>query len=903
MNHVVRGSIEWAGASALHLTPAQKRFCNRAKEEIVLSQRGRKMIRAPYEDGHFPSRHYVETLSQLKEFTEDCLEVVRKGPTVIVLDTRGSSDRWLDKRRELDGRQARKNEESSGVTAILLKVLVVGNGGKFWQDYGDGPMAFINMQLIVERDMYGNPSLPRSFIELLRHRNSIIVGENVVKSLKRIENSFTPQLDEVIFVTSEDLVNRYEDKRYYWEGQSEWEFDLDPFKNRGLLSNFHRVFKGTFFRNAYEAAPALWDDISKPRISQVAHALNKVFFGEMMLRSVLNHFVKKDMSLSAMCQVYPACKKTTRKDFRMEVATEAFRDKPRIHRDRDGMPAYSSVDRAARNWWFEETVWPYTPREASSGLNRAVEDDEPGNPREEQAETRKKRRRTDPYFREQREYAVSDVSDDDDDADEALRAVRRAKARAVARGKSLAKTISADEKGRDRICDPANWARLSELAKLDEDDDPLFFATLLKNLNWQCETRAVKNLCAFYAGRESDAMKEAVLNSVAADGLFKKDGPFSAFSAMQKMELKVFHPSTLLQMSLPAWKLGEFVAKLPDICSRIDVINYLCEYYSLTYDERHMQLEACDFYCRSNRAFYLKRTDMIKKALFGVCSKCGLAPRDEYFRTDRRSYINEVIEEGRQGHISIENAVRMIKAHVGEDRWHDAKDAVAMAAPWPKVAKGLSKEYNQSGNPTTIQNCDDNLAVKVKCRLELHEFHTDVFPSILRELPEVEEMKAVMAEAEVLVILTYENKDPRAYSHDLQLVTFTAPNRPTYAYFPVSISGDPRQAIGDFLLTKTLLAKRPDTVKRYLAEPGEEVRIANGAELLMEHTGGRDEESLVDFVWSKRFCSLTVSEWMVDPLTVKQSFHVGYRMNAMRDFVGKVGVEAIKAITKVVKYE
>ena len=890
MNHVVRGSIEWAGTSALHLTPAQKRFCNRAKEEIIRSQQGRKMIRAPYEDGHFPRAHYIESLSQMKGFVEDCLEIIRKGPTVVVMDTRGSSDRWLDKRRELDGERFRKNEESSGVTAILLKVLVRGHGGHFWLEHGEGPMAFINMQLIVERDMDGKPSVPPSFLELLRHQNSIITGENVVKHLKRIENSFAPQLVGVFIVTSEDLVNRWEEKLRvaYWEGKAEYEFDLDPFVNSGLLASFHRVSEETFFRNPYEAAPALWDDISAPRISQVAHALNKVFFGEMMLRRVLKYFMNWDMSLAVMCQVYPEIKKVTREDGRMKMATEAFRDsKPRIQYDREGLPTHSSLEQSIRNWWFEETEWP----SKTAPANRRV--------REEQAETRRKRRRTDPYFREQREYAVSD----DEDADEALRAVRASKARAVGRGKKLAETISVDEKkDKDRICDPKDGTRLSDLARLDEDDDPLFFATLLKNLDWGHETRAIKLLFSFYAGRESEAMKEAVLNTVAAEGFFKKSSSITAFQAMQRMDLKQFHPSTLLQMPMQSWILGEFVAQLP-ICTRLDVINYFCEYFGLTYDERHIQLEGCDFYFRGNRAFYLKKTQMIEQALLGVCAKCGVPPVDGYFRTKRRFYINDVIEEGRQGRIGIDNAVQMIAAQVGDDRWSDAKDAVTMAGPWPKVAEHLSKKFELSGSPPTMQRVDDNLAVKVKCRLELHEYQTDIFLRVLRELSEVEAMRVVMAEAGVVQVSLYENRDPRAFSDDPQLIAFTSPNCPTYAYFPVSISGDPRRAIGDFLRTKTLMTRKPGAVKRHLAGPNQGLRIANGSELLMEHTGGRDNESLMDFLWSKRFCSLTIAEWMIDPLTVKQSFHVVYLMDAMREFMEKIGVEAIESVAKVVRSE
>ena len=73
--------------------------------------------------------------------------------------------------------------------------------------------------------------------------------------------------------------------------------------------------------------------------------------------------------------------------------------------------------------------------------------------------------------------------------------------------------------------------------------------------------------------------------------------------------------------------------------------------------------------------------------------------------------------------------------------------------------------------------------------------------------------------AEVITIVCWENRDPRAFTIDPQLIAFSAPDRRTYAYSPISISGEPKKAIEDFLATRTLLSRSPGPLKRYLARP------------------------------------------------------------------------------------
>ncbi|MEE3022613.1 MAG: hypothetical protein VX367_08430, partial [SAR324 cluster bacterium] len=247
----------WIGVSADHLTPDLKREASKAKEEIIEQQRGKTMIRAPFEMGdENPKKYFIKTLAGLNTYLDKAMEILTK-PTVIVLGTKGSSDRWVRERKRVDGDDYYKNDESSGVTMILLNMMV--------RD-GENHMAVIDVQKIIEDELDGVPNLPENVGKLLKSEWSILTGESVVKHIKRLENSFFQKLDGVLYVALNDLARRF--RRYRLEiPENPWDFDLRPNANDGLLANFHTVFPNeTFFKNPYEML-ADFSDLKKLRDS------------------------------------------------------------------------------------------------------------------------------------------------------------------------------------------------------------------------------------------------------------------------------------------------------------------------------------------------------------------------------------------------------------------------------------------------------------------------------------------------------------------------------------------------------------------------------------------------------------------------------------------------------------
>ena len=53
------------------------------------------------------------------------------------------------------------------------------------------------------------------------------------------------------------------------------------------------------------------------------------------------------------------------------------------------------------------------------------------------------------------------------------------------------------------------------------------------------------------------------------------------------------------------------------------------------------------------------------------------------------------------------------------------------------------------------------------------------------------------------------------------------------------------------------------------------------------------DEALCSFVWQNKFCNGASAEWLVDPLTELQIYHVTYHLDLLDAFVQKIGVNSI----------
>ena len=121
--------------------------------------------------------------------------------------------------------------------------------------------------------------------------------------------------------------------------------------------------------------------------------------------------------------------------------------------------------------------------------------------------------------------------------------------------------------------------------------------------------------------------------------------------------IQISNPSVsfLLQMDTQAKHLAEFLSRLIPSIQR-DILDGMEEYLLLTLEDRKVQLEGCDFYNRQDFLKYMKDNARIESVIVETATACGVAPGDAFFRNRRPIFINNVVEAGRQGYISSENA-------------------------------------------------------------------------------------------------------------------------------------------------------------------------------------------------------------------------------------------------------
>ena len=255
-------------------------------------------------------------------------------------------------------------------------------------------------------------------------------------------------------------------------------------------------------------------------------------------------------------------------------------------------------------------------------------------------------------------------------------------------------------------------------------------------------------------------------------------------------------------------------------------------------------------------------------------------------------------EAGRQGFVSTENAVLMGAAHVGTDR-AECLNAVWMCFRWPRLARALSWQFDMYEPIPQISCCDPNLKGDVECRRDFHvpQDSADTYQnfneiSIIRSEVEAANMKSSLAKKDFVIFVVRANRDPRSFSNIPSFVAFRAPGRQLYGFFPHD-DENLRAEIFLFLVQKTLLLRRPESVRKWLSPNKAKFSHVDVGSLTMKYGFGRSDDAITDFTWGKRFCIIARDEWFCDPLSRSQEFHVAYVLNLFDALVEKIGLSAV----------
>ena len=115
-----RGPDPWTNADSSHLSRERRKEALEMKNALIFKQSGRDMEMldvAPWRT-RFASKR---TMEHLDAFCDSMLHRLEQGRQIVILETRGDDDRWVERRRRLDG-EIDRNPESAGVTAITLRL-------------------------------------------------------------------------------------------------------------------------------------------------------------------------------------------------------------------------------------------------------------------------------------------------------------------------------------------------------------------------------------------------------------------------------------------------------------------------------------------------------------------------------------------------------------------------------------------------------------------------------------------------------------------------------------------------------------------------------------------------------------------------------------------------------------
>ena len=287
---------------------------------------------------------------------------------------------------------------------------------------------------------------------------------------------------------------------------------------------------------------------------------------------------------------------------------------------------------------------------------------------------------------------------------------------------------------------------------------------------------------------------------------------------------------------------------------------------------------------------YVQGDDQIKTLVRSICLASSVAPGDAFFRNRRPRFINDVIESGRQGVVSSFNAARIISAHVGENI-DDRMDAVVMTARWPRVAQSLHALWKLWGPIPQVRRCDPNLKDDMSCRQNGDQYDKEIV--VLKTRVDVASVKAALQDGDLLVLIFKPNRDPRSFNILPSFIAFRAPGREIYRFLPNDINAAIRDETLAFISQKILFLRAPELVRKWLTPEKRKFCFIHAATRAKLNGAGRSGDAVAEFVWGHRFCIVTRDEWICDPISQSQEFHIAYVLNMLDSMIGKIGLSIV----------
>jgi len=440
-----------------------------------------------------------------------------------------------------------------------------------------------------------------------------------------------------------------------------------------------------------------------------------------------------------------------------------------------------------------------------------------------------------------------------------------------------------------------------------------------------------KRILQFYARKWDDAQKLEFIHHLIAANYFRKGKkPPSCFSIQSALKNMRFEntPASVISLLVLLKVINEFTTGYIQSLGKpktLEMVQYLSDQLQLP---KHKRPEGSfDLGFTPSAA-----TDDILNMMELICAKLDIPLPATYFRFTRPKFVEQLFEDVREGRVSFSNAVNKAVAIAGRTikglEKEDQIDTILDLVRWPNLAREVAKKLDFTDPIPTFHNIDPFLDAPTTCRKWLHEQQRHEMMFILRNKKDLDMMTMMtddpnFSDANFFIVDVVKDENPTLPRQMVKptLIAFFTTYSPPFAFFPDSLAPTLSKALFDYLAKRPLLVNlfgnKEDlaVIKKYFNKPKPKLKDKDKK----QDKDKEDKVQMIDFssdvaadknlstsdtsfkaiwCWEGRFCGVSSKEWITDPLTVSQSYHLAYKMNLLADVIEKYGTEKIMAQVK-----
>jgi hypothetical protein len=174
-----------------------------------------------------------------------------------------------------------------------------------------------------------------------------------------------------------------------------------------------------------------------------------------------------------------------------------------------------------------------------------------------------------------------------------------------------------------------------------------------------------------------------------------------------------------------------------------------------------------------------------------------------------------------------------------------------------------------------------------------HEHQTEKRIIIVNTEARYSEMMDRVASPDCLLMMIREEKDPRTTSIEPGMVLFRSVLSSSYGFFPNQTETGLKRRILEFLAQTPIVAKQIRQIEKFFKKYGQKIKAIDGDVIANSFAGGRSWNVIAEKTWNTRFCEVTSREWLTEPLTVAQEYHLAAAMNLWRDYLLSVDMHIV----------